>query len=419
MAVDANIFQQYLQQPKSVMDYTAELDQADARKNALQQSAFAVRKGESDMQAAAESGRRRNALLAMVQGGQIDLSNPDHFNRAMSVAPDAAPALMEAVQKSRGAAAQATKETAHAGLYGAQTASEEQKLKIEKNDRAIKDIAAFQSPQEARASLQRHAQAGDIDFATANSIVANMPQDDAGFAQWQVRMLRGLMTAKDQIALSVPDAGAVLSSETARRGQDITAETTRQGQRMTDARGREKNQIVRESIGKVDWKMDPDGNWIALPKEIKAGGPVTPVTTTAPGKRAIQAGHALDIIEEARGLIDQGTSSYLGAGVDQAARVFGRSTQGAEAAAKLKALEGALMMAQPRMEGPQSDRDVALYRQMAGQIGDPTVPAQTKQAAISAIENLHKKYAATVPARSPAESPAQAGRILNFSDLPK
>jgi uncharacterized protein (UPF0147 family) len=47
----------------------------------------------------------------------------------------------------------------------------------------------------------------------------------------------------------------------------------------------------------------------------------------------------------------------------------------------------------PRMEGPQSDRDVDLYRQAAGQIGDPTVPRDIKKAAVKTIRELQKKYA--------------------------
>jgi hypothetical protein len=61
------------------------------------------------------------------------------------------------------------------------------------------------------------------------------------------------------------------------------------------------------------------------------------------------------------------------------------------------------MMAQPRMEGPQSDKDVALYRQMSGQIGDPTVPGAIKQAALETIRGLHEKYAGMQPGESPAQ----------------
>ena len=195
----------------------------------------------------------------------------------------------------------------------------------------------------------------------------------------------------------------------------LQAGTTMRGQNMTDARSRDKNTIDQSAIGKVDWKQDTDGNWMALPKEVKTGDAVTPIATTAPGKRAVQAGHALDIIAEARGLIDKGTGSYAGAAIDQAARVVGASTKGGEVAAKLKALEGALMMAQPRMEGPQSNMDVLLYKQMAGQIGDSTLPAGNKKAAIDTIEKLHTKYK-----NGGQSSPGAPADVTgNFSDAEK
>lgn len=182
----------------------------------------------------------------------------------------------------------------------------------------------------------------------------------------------------------------------------LSAATTRRGQDMTDARQRDANAVSAANVGKVDWKQDANGNWLGLPKDITGAGPVTPVQVNAPGKREQQAQGALEIIKLARPLIDKATNSYIGQGVDLGARAFGASTKGAEAAAQLKALEGALMMAQPRMEGPQSDKDTALYRQMAASIGDPTVPAAQKKAALDTVEQLHRRYAGGMQQGSPA-----------------
>lgn len=196
--------------------------------------------------------------------------------------------------------------------------------------------------------------------------------------------------------------GEVSSAETARRGQDITV----RGQNMADARAREKNSIDRDAVGKVEWKQGVNGEWVGLPKEVSGKGPVAPVTTTVPGKRETQATNAINILNEAEKLIDKATGSYAGAAVDAAARTVGGSFESGDAIAQLQALEGALMMAQPRMEGPQSDKDVMLYRQMAGRLGDPTVPASQKKAAIKTIKSIHAKYANVpqsggVPSQSP------------------
>lgn len=197
-------------------------------------------------------------------------------------------------------------------------------------------------------------------------------------------------------------------------GELLSAQTAMRGQNMTDARSREKNQIDRDAVGKVDWKQDVNGNWIGLPKEVSGQGPVNPVSVNGPGKREQQARNAIDILDAATPLIEKGTSSYLGAGVDMAARAFGKSFESGDAAAQLKSLEGALMMAQPRMEGPQSNMDVQLYRQMAGAIGDPTVPVSQKQAASQVIRQLHSKYAGG--GSSPAPAGGQPRRITGDAD---
>lgn len=131
-------------------------------------------------------------------------------------------------------------------------------------------------------------------------------------------------------------------------------------------------------------------------RPITSGG--APIGAKGATKQAEQSKTALTIINEAEKLVEKSTGSYLGAAVDQGARVFGGSTEGADASAQLQALEGALMLNQPRMEGPQSDKDTALYKQMAAKIGDPTVPNGQKKAALAVVKRLHQKYAAGVSA---------------------
>lgn len=170
----------------------------------------------------------------------------------------------------------------------------------------------------------------------------------------------------------------------------------------------------------VSIQTDANGNLVAVPNRAAPGAPVTaspvldaggkPVTgkDSASGKQAAAAAKINPILDEAEGLIDQATGSYLGTGRDYAARAFGSSTKGADATARLKVLEGSLMLAQPRMEGPQSDKDVALYRQMAAQIGDPTVPASQKKAAMQTLRSLYARYGAQ----------SQTGNSTNRSATP-
>jgi len=133
------------------------------------------------------------------------------------------------------------------------------------------------------------------------------------------------------------------------------------------------------------WK--PDGTMEPIP-----GGPAD-MKLTGPGAKIQDAKEVLSILDMAEPLLKKSTGSYLGAGIDAGARAFGVSTPGAEAAAELKALQGALVSKMPKMSGPQSDKDVQLYREMAGQIGDPTLPVKTRQAAANTVRMLNEKYA--------------------------
>jgi hypothetical protein len=121
--------------------------------------------------------------------------------------------------------------------------------------------------------------------------------------------------------------------------------------------------------------------------------PFNAKTEAGAGQKVSDAKDVLSLMKEAAPLIDEATNSLAGQGVDIVAGAFGKSTKGAQAAASLRALEGSLVSKMPKMSGPQSDKDVLLYRQMAGQIGDPSIPRATKKSAMETIAKLNSKYA--------------------------
>lgn len=86
------------------------------------------------------------------------------------------------------------------------------------------------------------------------------------------------------------------------------------------------------------------------------------------------------------------TGSGVGTLYDKAAGFFGASPEGAAEAQKLSAVGGALVSKMPRMEGPQSDKDVQLYRESAGLVGDSTIPIARRKAALETVKSLWSKY---------------------------
>lgn len=171
--------------------------------------------------------------------------------------------------------------------------------------------------------------------------------------------------------------------------------------RAADARGWAANSIAQQRLafdmrGGAD-ALKPklvDGQWVTPPAGMQPGQTVPAMPSTA----VKDANEALALIGQAREIIPKSTGSYFGSMVDQAGRAFGKSTPGDIAAGQLQALEGALVSKMPKMSGPQSDKDVALYKQMAGVIGDPTIPTERKLAALDTIEQIQKRYVGQQPA---------------------
>ncbi|TXH46566.1 MAG: hypothetical protein E6Q97_29310 [Desulfurellales bacterium] len=109
-----------------------------------------------------------------------------------------------------------------------------------------------------------------------------------------------------------------------------------------------------------------------------------------------QANDILTVAPQIEKLLPLSTGSGAGALRDAAGNLVGISTQGSQAAAQLKVLSNKLLMAVPRFEGPQSDKDTATYREAAGSIGDSTLPAETRLAALRTVQQLAAKQRDTM-----------------------
>lgn len=170
----------------------------------------------------------------------------------------------------------------------------------------------------------------------------------------------------------------------------------RQEQQKTDL---EKYRMMYGDDGSKNLSIDSDRGLLIDKKTAQArpislnGQPIGAKKSSTQDKRATDANEVLSLAKMAEPLIDESTGSVIGAGVDAVAGAFGHGTEGAMASAKLKAIEGMLVSKMPRMEGPQSDHDVKLYKQMAGQIGDPTIPANVKRDALETVRQINSRYA--------------------------
>lgn len=119
------------------------------------------------------------------------------------------------------------------------------------------------------------------------------------------------------------------------------------------------------------------------------------------------------IIDEARTLLKQGpTQSTSGTLVDAAGKLIGKSLPGAAVAEQLRVVGGALVAKMPRMEGPQSNYDVQYYKEMAGMVGDSTIPVPRRLAALDEVDKLWRKYDKADGQGTPKTAPPAAIEML-------
>jgi hypothetical protein len=144
------------------------------------------------------------------------------------------------------------------------------------------------------------------------------------------------------------------------------------------------------------------------------------------GKKATEARNTLGMLDGVESIIDTATGSLAGTGRDAVAGSFGVATEGAKAAAKLKVIQNNLVLTMPKLTGPTSDRDTALYKEATGLIGDPTIPAEIKKSAVGQIRQIQEKYnqaggspaiagqAEIEKALNPLKKPAGGSGVIKF-----
>jgi hypothetical protein len=244
-----------------------------------------------------------------------------------------------------------------------------------------------------------------------------IPDNPASLNDWAKGTLQQVMKAKDSYGYMAPDANTVANNATSRANNAATVAATRRGQDMTDARAREQNALTREGQ-QTQVVVDPNQGPLLINKATKTAVPATFADgTRVPGENVVAARKLNDQLQagitEARRLIPLATSSGIGALADQGAAFFGKSTEGADAAAQLDTLAGWMTANVPRMQGPQSDKDVLLYRQMAGDVANRSLPASRRLAALDSLEKLQNKYADINQGGTPAKANTNAAPAMN------
>jgi hypothetical protein len=92
-------------------------------------------------------------------------------------------------------------------------------------------------------------------------------------------------------------------------------------------------------------------------------------------------------------LLPQAHGSGVGAGMGYLANLFDFESPQNVVDEKLKVLGSRILMQVPRFQGPQSDKDVAVYKEAAGSLSDPNKSIASRMGALQTIKDMNSKYA--------------------------
>ena len=171
--------------------------QVAAIQNAQNQNALA----QFQLESAKRQDMAQNALSAAYQKGVN--ADTGEINNAMilkSLAQGGAGHMIPDVQAKLFKSQQ---EQAALKKTNVETTGLEFKQRIDKANKAISDIAALNSPEEAMASIDQHLAKGDIDQQKADMLKGQLAQAPS-FNAWQKGMLTNILDAKEKLTLTAP-----------------------------------------------------------------------------------------------------------------------------------------------------------------------------------------------------------------------
>jgi hypothetical protein len=294
-------------------------------------------------------------------------------------------------------------------------------------------VGSAPNPQAAIAELTKGVKDGVFDMKSATAEIQqlqNMAPEQ--YQQYRVEKILSILDAKDKLPMMLPKTrdrdiggqiqtiqnnpmlpgyGLPVAGGTIPKTATI-GERTAQGQ-LGVAQGQlavAQQRLAQDAQG-VTYQQDAQGNIVALPSRLAAGGApmARPVTGQdgAPIKgkpsafaekvaaQRVQMDKDLSFaikelgdITKDGGLIDQSTGSGAGRLADIGMSFVGQATPGAIAIGKIEPVADLALKMVPRFEGPQSDKDTASYKAAAGQLADPTLPTKIRKEAGKTVLRL-------------------------------
>ena len=279
----------------------------------------------------------------------------------------------------------------------------EYELRIQKANKAVKDIASFGTREEILADIQRNIDAGNIDPIKGRQIATSVPQDPAKLPAWQLQTLRGILDAKDQLeqqftSQDTGGGGRVIATPKYGGGPAQVVQGSQFTKTLTAAEKEAQNpKVVTKQVVGEDGTVTNFNRFGEVVSTVKGAGKQSATyAKTQAQQKTLDADRKLVLSELSEavkegGLIDQSTGSGAGRLIDAGAGFFGKATEGDIAIGRLQPIADIVLKTVPRFEGPQSDKDTASYKEAAGNLANPNLPREKRKAAANEIIRLMQK----------------------------
>ena len=392
---------------RSVADYEAELDQRDLSRQNLMLNKLKLDEHQRDIQ-------KQNELQGLYRGlgADPDANYQTLLNR---VGPDAALKYRKGIDDS-------VKERAAAEKAGL----EAKLMRLTMVGNVMSRVE--QDPSQAMSAIELLENEKIIDFNKSSQLrklaTTASPEQIRQFAQQQIALAQkdakdllpklghvdagGTIpfTATDPISGKPTTTGSItktMSPSDEQQAKDAAAGRAVQWARLAEDKRQAGVKETRETKDDADPGkytqviVDPDRGPLLVDRKTGKFSEVTSAAGERVSGKNVTAAKKLESqlqigIEEARKLIPIATGSGVGRAVDAATSFVGYSTEGDDASTQLETLAGWMTSNVPRMQGPQSDKDTLLYKQMAAQVGDRTKTRAARLKALDTLEGLQKKY---------------------------
>jgi hypothetical protein len=146
------------------------------------------------------------------------------------------------------------------------------------------------------------------------------------------------------------------------------------------------------------WQTLPTANGEYVQVNPKTGETrplgISKASQTSSTQHITDATESNALLDQVEKIAPNATNSGLGAARDWMGNLVGYSTDAADAAAQLDVLGASLTAKVPKMSGPQSDKDAAMYKAAAGNVADRNRPMSQRLAAIKTIREINNRQLA-------------------------